>query len=216
MADPDGKEPFLGLSWLQLIAGALAAMTSAWIASSFGVSGTIVGAAVGSLSASIATAFYMQSLTRGHRLVRRPSSPDLDSPGSHSENLAGESKQVTTLDLKDSADGPGSNGRRNRQIIIGTVVALVLALGTIGALEFVSGNPFGQAERPAIGRPWQAAPTESPTPTPTVTTETGETPSPETTVEPSEPIPVPTETPATPDPTPTPTAAQPDNAPPEQ
>ena len=58
------KGPLSGLSWLQLLAGALAAMTSAWVASYLGVAGTVVGAAVGSLVASIATALYISGLDR--------------------------------------------------------------------------------------------------------------------------------------------------------
>ena len=217
MAKEEKKEPFLGLSWLQLIAGSLAAMTSAWIASAFGVSGTIVGAAVGSLSASIATALYMQSLSHGHRLVRGPNSLGPSASGSSADSVRSPSDATQVLSGGSPADEPdeaGSNSRRNRQIVIGTIVALALALGTIGVIELVSGNAFGQAERPAIGRPWQSAPTETPTPTSTV--ETPENPTPTPTPDPTEPEPSETPDPVgTPDPTPTasPTPLQTENPP---
>ena len=140
MAKEEKKEPFLGLSWLQLIAGSLAAMTSAWIASAFGVSGTIVGAAVGSLSASIATALYMQSLSHGHRLVRGPNSLGPSASGSSADSVRSPSDATQVLSGGSPADEPdeaGSNSRRNRQIVIGTIVALALALGTIGVIELV-------------------------------------------------------------------------------
>ncbi len=211
------RESFLGLSWLQLIAGSLAAMTSAWIASAFGVSGTIIGAAVGSLSASIATALYFQSLSRGQELVRRPITQSragsvvtqTDDPESTVVIHDGEEAESIT-DLQDAdpvtAQTSGMDSTRNRQIVIGTVVALAIALLSIGAFEFISGNPFGQAERPAIGRPWQPAPTattpspteETPDPTESPTTPTEPTPEPtqDVTPVPTEPIPT---SPVTPD-----------------
>ena len=64
------RSPFLsGLSAFQLAAGALAAMTSAWIASALGVAGTIIGAAVGSLVVSVTSAFYANTLHKGRTLV---------------------------------------------------------------------------------------------------------------------------------------------------
>lgn len=220
MADEEKKEPLLGLSWLQLIAGSLAAMTSAWIASAFGVSGTIVGAAVGSLSASIATALYMQSLSRGHQLVRRPVVP-VESSTSLDSGTVIASRDATqvfnTSETEDALDEPGSNTRRNRQIVIGTIVALALALATIGVIELVSGNGFGQAERPAIGRPWQPTPTDSPNPTPQPTLEPTATPTPDIGLEPTEPAPTetlePTDPPVNLEPEATPTPAVPTPAP---
>ncbi len=209
-ADEEKKEPFLGLSWLQLITGSLAAMTSAWIASAFGLSGTIIGAAVGSLSASIATAFYMRSLTRGHEMVRR-SNGDITADPSQAlpaidENIGSER---TRTDAEVSTNGE----RRvwfSKKVLIGAVAGLIIAIGSIWAFEFVSGNPFGQAETPALGRPWQSAPEQTttpppPTPTPTPTqTATEPSPSPSTT----EPTPTPTapEPTAPTEPEPTPTA----------
>src|SRR5690606_38219784 len=124
------KQPFLGLSWTQLIAGSLAAMTSAWLASTFGVSGTIVGAAIGSLSASIATALYLQSLARGEALVRRPmrktSAGSVVTADEHVESTVSLDDNSETA-LGEVIEDPAPNSRRNRQIIIGTVAALVVA-----------------------------------------------------------------------------------------
>lgn len=59
---PSAKPRLLDLSATQLIAGALAAMTSAVIGAQLGVAGTILGAAVGSLVAAVATSLYTASL----------------------------------------------------------------------------------------------------------------------------------------------------------
>ncbi|WP_156251511.1 hypothetical protein [Pseudactinotalea terrae] len=59
------------LSFVQLVAGALAAMTSALIGSRIGVSGTVIGAAVGSLVAGVAGSVYTASLQRGRQVIAR-------------------------------------------------------------------------------------------------------------------------------------------------
>lgn len=56
------KEERQGVNWVQVIAAALAAMSSAVLLSTLGVAGTIVGAAVGSLTASVAGALYGRGL----------------------------------------------------------------------------------------------------------------------------------------------------------
>jgi hypothetical protein len=68
---PEGKETakFLGLSSVQIGASALAAVTSALAASFFGVGGTLIGAAVGSIVSTVAGAMYAESMRRaGGRL----------------------------------------------------------------------------------------------------------------------------------------------------
>jgi hypothetical protein len=54
----------------QLAGGALAAVTSAVAASKFGVTGTVVGAAFGSVVSSVASAVYQTSLVRAHDRIR--------------------------------------------------------------------------------------------------------------------------------------------------
>lgn len=50
------------INWVQVIAAALAAMSSAVLLSTLGVAGTIIGAAVGSVTASVAGALYTRGL----------------------------------------------------------------------------------------------------------------------------------------------------------
>jgi len=66
----DVDPPKLDLKPTQLAGGALAAVTSAVAASKFGVTGTVVGAAFGSLVSSVAAAVYATSLTRASRRIR--------------------------------------------------------------------------------------------------------------------------------------------------
>ncbi len=74
-ADPDlpdreRRTPVLGVSTLQVSASAAASVTSALAASFFGVAGTLIGAAVGSIVSTIAGALYTNYLGRaGARLA---------------------------------------------------------------------------------------------------------------------------------------------------
>ncbi len=69
---PDSTESsrFLGLSPVQIGASALAAVTSALAASFFGVAGTLIGAAVGSVVSTVAGAMYAESLRRTRDRLR--------------------------------------------------------------------------------------------------------------------------------------------------
>lgn len=70
---PDSKPKLkdrLDLSFSQVIAGAMAAVTSAVAASYFGVAGTLLGAAVGSIIATVGTSIYRTSLRKTNEKLR--------------------------------------------------------------------------------------------------------------------------------------------------
>ncbi|MBC9734355.1 hypothetical protein [Nocardioides marmotae] len=54
----------LDIDWLRTIAGALAAITTAVLLSTLGAAGTLLGAALGSIAATVGTAVYSQGLAR--------------------------------------------------------------------------------------------------------------------------------------------------------
>ena len=58
-------------SFRQILASTAGAVIAAIIASTFGVKGTIVGVAIGSAAATMATAFVAQSIERGHEAVKQ-------------------------------------------------------------------------------------------------------------------------------------------------
>lgn len=70
MNDEDST-PKLEIDWLRTLAGALAAMTSAVVLSTMGSAGTIIGAAIGSIAATVGTAFYAQGLARSRAAVAK-------------------------------------------------------------------------------------------------------------------------------------------------
>src|SRR3954454_10525284 len=60
-----------GLSPVQVLAGALAAVSAAVIASLFGVAGTVIGAAVASVVSTVGAAVYSAWMRRTHAGLRR-------------------------------------------------------------------------------------------------------------------------------------------------
>jgi hypothetical protein len=205
------KKSRLDLSPIQVMGGALAAMTAAGLGSRFSVEGTVVGAAVASVVAAVASALYTASLRRTSAAVRgvlvgrriqaagttgHPASPPVPS-GSTAATLP-----------SPSAAGALARTSRHRSLVLssvlGAVAIFVLAGGVLTIYEAIagqalaggSGTTFSQVreERSGDRRPTEerspastgsAEPSESAEPTPT--TEPSETPAAESapTVEPS-------------------------------
>lgn len=67
----EDEAPRFQLSLVQVIAGALAAITSAVILSKFGVAGTYVGTAIGSVVSTVAVAIYAHTMRRVRSQVRQ-------------------------------------------------------------------------------------------------------------------------------------------------
>ncbi|HWV26286.1 MAG TPA: hypothetical protein VNZ66_03610 [Aeromicrobium sp.] len=207
----DRRRSFLGLSWFQVIAGALAAMTSAWIASTLGVAGTIIGAAVGSLVATVTAAFYANTLDRSRTLIVRTDS------GTVVEAEVEPGGTVAALDAVREVTGSQIAGakvvetpRRIHWKTVGvtTVFVLLLTFGAMGTYELITGNSYGtNTDNSKIGNPWGSgskptaeptaeptepepsiAPSTDPTPTDPALTETAPTPT-ESTPTPTEPLP---------------------------
>lgn len=64
MTEDHGQK--LGIDWLKTIGGALAAVSAAVLLSTLGAAGTIIGAALGSVVATVGGALYSQGLARSH------------------------------------------------------------------------------------------------------------------------------------------------------
>lgn len=147
------KGPLSGISWLQLIAGALAAMTSAWVASYLGVAGTIIGAAVGSLVASVASALYVRGLDRGTTLITESGSV-VSRPKADGGPVVEDEAEVlvdgeAVLTEEDERAFPW------RRILTWTGAGLATALVLIGGYELVTDSSFGNSDNPTITRPWR-------------------------------------------------------------
>src|SRR5688572_6265859 len=71
----------LDLDWSNTLAGALAAVSSAVLLSTLGAAGTLIGAAVGSLAATIGTALYAQGLAKSKEKVAQAQETALNKVG---------------------------------------------------------------------------------------------------------------------------------------
>ncbi len=147
--DVSSEEKGLGLSLPQILGGALAAVTSALAASSLGVAGTLTGAFLGSLIATIGAAVYSQSLVRAGKRLR------VVRPAGRTKGGAGASVDARAAKLlpghKQDADALVFVSRRRPaarrwvRLTVGVASALGIALAAITALELVIGRPVSGA-----------------------------------------------------------------------
>lgn len=106
----------------KLVAGALAAVTGAVVASSMGFEGTLAGAAVMSIFMAVSTALYSHSLSVAHRRMRR-----VVASRAGGDPDAGES---------------GARPIRLQWVGIAAAVVFAISLGAITAVEVVAGQPL--------------------------------------------------------------------------
>jgi len=125
----------------KLLAGALAAVTGAVVASFFGVEGTLIGAALGSILVTPAEAVYTRSLASAHTLARR-SLPRRAGEG------AGPSEE--------GASKAHPEPIRWRRVAVAAVLAFGIAVGAITGMEAVAKQPLASL---VGGRPRQGAST---------------------------------------------------------
>lgn len=64
------KDLFKDLTWMQVGAGALAAATSLFFASSIGIAGSVIGAAVGSIVTTVSSTLYKSFLTASNDAIK--------------------------------------------------------------------------------------------------------------------------------------------------
>jgi hypothetical protein len=116
----------------KLLAGGLAAISGAVVASRIGVEGTLTGAALTSIFVAVATALYSHSLTLAHGRMRR----------------------VLVRRASGDADTgqPSARPIRWQRVAVAAAVVFVIAVGAITAVEAVAGQPlaslFGNRPRP--------------------------------------------------------------------
>jgi hypothetical protein len=149
-----------------VLAGALAALTAAVLASTFGVEGTITGAAFGSVVATVGGTWYAWSLERTHHRLRPKmeniasiarSKADKDQPATRTvASVAPTSPtpvaagQDGTADSAQRASGIGHTfeesgelRRRPRWLVLGLAAfsAFVIAMAALTVYEVITGKP---------------------------------------------------------------------------
>lgn len=149
------KRGFLGeISWFQLAASVLASVTAAWIASSLGVAGTLIGAALGSAVITLSTALYGRTLDKGRTLLVTTASGTMvqrrveDGEVAETLDQAGESGPVKSAEFVPDEPKPRL---RWKTIVVTTVVVLALALAAITAYELVTDRTLDGSRGTTIG-----------------------------------------------------------------
>lgn len=199
---PNRRRFLTDVSWFQVVASALAAVTAAWIGSKLGISGTLVGAALGSFVVTLSSAFYSKTLHRGRTMLIQTER------GTVIERHVEDGEVSDAFSEAKDADSPVVGAQfvdekpklRWKAIVATTVIVLAIALGGIYAYELVVKHPLGDSgggttlgdtfgrgpkdepttppattapTDPATTVPTTTAPTTAPTTTPTPTTPTG-------------------------------------------
>lgn len=229
--DTDGKQPVkVQFSLPQLLGSALAAATAAYLGSTLGTAGTIVGAALASIVGAVAGTLYTAGLDRTTRRVGtvvkrgwervRGTDPSADvEPGEDGDLLLEHHDPGTMGPVPQGSDRTPDQRARTwravvRRVAVAALAIFALAFVAVTGLELAlgrsldggSGTTVGQVTRPRPQPSSTPEPSDEPTaPAPSATPTTA---APEPTVT-AEPTPTPeatTTAPAEPTPTPTPTA----------
>ncbi|MDT9593978.1 hypothetical protein RDV89_12925 [Nocardioides zeae] len=107
------EKPRVELDWVKLVAGALAAVSSAFLLSRLGAVGTLVGAALGSVIASVTTSVYTTSLERSRQKVLEVQVPVRRRPGEGGQTTSlvidRPVEDVVAVDEPGEPDEPGTN-----------------------------------------------------------------------------------------------------------
>ncbi|MCB0908981.1 MAG: hypothetical protein KDB63_17895 [Nocardioidaceae bacterium] len=193
LLDEDLPRPTLGITPTQVAGSALASVSGAFLASWLGVAGTLIGAALLSIVATVGSATYTYSLRRGRQVVR----------WGRGERTVRELPRVSWR-----------RGLPWPRVALASVAVLAIALVSLTAFEGVTGKSVsalatgsdkgGTTIAQAVGHiaggsssrdgePGTPAPSPSQTPTPTPTSDPSPAPTEQPT--PTQP-PAPTETPA--------------------
>jgi len=149
----------LGLSATQLVASGLAAMSATVAASFFGVAGTVIGAALGSIISVIGNAVYSYSLRRTRRRVRTlqvavvqrlaPHPGEVVPPGLPPTGAAEVPVAVPNASEPATEGNPPASGSPRRPLVLrprslavaGAGVFLAVLAATTG-FELASGQPL--------------------------------------------------------------------------
>lgn len=131
MTDSDRR---IQLNMTQVVASALAAVTAAILASFFGVAGTLIGAALVSVLATVGSAVYSHWLQRTREGLRNVSAQVRDTP---LISLKPQSRR-----LPDRLGGLRSLNWRS--VGLASVIVFVVSIGVITVVELEAGQPVAK------------------------------------------------------------------------
>jgi hypothetical protein len=121
----------------KVLAGGLAAATSAVCGSYFGVFGTVGGAAAGSVATALSTEIYQRFLERTRDRLRPRSRQDGGRAG------YGPPSRSATPTRRE----PGPRGRMMPRLIVASVVIFAVGMGVVTGIEWAGGEPLSGGSR---------------------------------------------------------------------
>jgi hypothetical protein len=216
---PHNSPPHLELSLPKIVAGGLAAASAAVASSWLGIAGTVFGAVVVSVVATVGTALYSHSLERSQHVIKE-TIPVLATRRRPDRGLGG----PETLELSVATASPERRPISWATAAVSCVATLALGFGVLTGFEAVVGRSAadltgagsrgattlgslvdggsGSAYRTTLSHPSTPARTGPTSTPPTTTSPTTPTPTSPTTTGPTTTAPT-TTSPTTTDPTPT-------------
>jgi hypothetical protein len=136
----------------KLLAGALAAVSGAVVASFFGVEGTLIGAALVSLLVAPAEALYTHSLVSAHKVARRSLLRRVGNQAGASEDGASEN-DASENDASENDASQAPQPIRWQRVAVAAVLAFGIAVAAITVVESVANQPLASlvGSRPRPG-----------------------------------------------------------------
>lgn len=132
----------------QIVAGSLAVLTSAGIGSIFGVAGTTVGLAFGSLVSGLAAEIYERPLEKAHDTLKskltKKKFPEVSSPQDvkiTEKSRYGDTRFFTGV-LLDQPPKPVRRKFNPKWAILVAIITFVVGLGSVTLIEFAKGSPI--------------------------------------------------------------------------
>ena len=164
--EPTSRRVPIEISVVQLVAGALAAMTAAVIGSRLGISGTVIGAAIGSVVAGVAGSLYTASLQHGRKVIASTplavkAGTGRVRPTTELPTHAAVPPGVPTQVSPDRGEvTPKRTGRRRRwKSVLASVAAMFVLAGVgITAVELMTGQSLSGREGTTISQVTQDRP----------------------------------------------------------
>jgi hypothetical protein len=204
----DGRENAprrIEISLTQILAGSAAAVCGAWLSSTIGVAGTVIGAGLVSALVTVLSAVYAHGARRARDRLRTrlaelqrghaPASYAADAVGA----AEGSARAAAVVDRPGPGPGaePDEHGYRWGRIALSALVVFVIGMAVVTVVELVDGHSLTctttgshcngtttvpiPGRKPTTTRPAPTTPAPTPSPTPTLSPTSTPTPTPSVT-----------------------------------
>lgn len=201
------EKPKVDLNVVQVVASALAAVSSAVLLSTVGVAGTLIGAAAGSVIATVGASLYSYSLQASRDRVAaaaqlaasarvRRTGPDRTGERTGQENPGDSTRRIDPEPAPEPAPEEAARPQWRealqhlpwKRVALVTAGVFVAAMVAIVTFELVAGEPVSKITHgtsgdrtgtsiPGLGGSSESTPTPTPTPTPSESVSPTESPS---------------------------------------